>query len=50
MVTYNPAKMQGLDDEIGILAKNKKADIIVFDDDINIKLTLADGEILYNSL
>jgi N-acetylglucosamine-6-phosphate deacetylase len=50
LVTYNPAKMQGLDDKIGILTKNKKADITVFDDDINIKLTLVDGKILYNSL
>lgn len=50
LATYNPAKMQGLDDKIGILTKNKKADITVFDDDINIKLTLVDGKILYNSL
>jgi N-acetylglucosamine-6-phosphate deacetylase len=50
LVTYNPAKMQGLDDKIGILTKNKKADITVFDNDINIKLTLVDGKILYNSL
>ncbi len=50
LVTYNPAKMQGLDDEIGMLAKNKKADITVFDRNINIKITLVDGKILYNSL
>jgi N-acetylglucosamine-6-phosphate deacetylase len=49
LVTYNPAKMQGLDDEIGILAKNKKADITVFDRNINIKMTLVNGEVLYNS-
>jgi len=50
LVTYNPAKIQGIDNKIGILAKNKKADITVFDNDINIKLTLVDGKILYNSL
>ena len=50
LVTYNPAKMQGLDDKIGMLTKNKKADITVFDNDINIKITLVDGKILYNSL
>lgn len=50
LVTYNPAKMQGLDDDIGILAKNKKADITVFDQNINIKMTLVNGEILYKSL
>ncbi len=47
LVTYNPAKMQGIDDKIGILTKNKKADIIVFDQDINIKMTMVNGEILH---
>jgi len=47
LVTYNPAKMQGIDDKIGILTKNKKADITVFDDDINIKITMVNGEILH---
>jgi len=50
LVTYNPAKMQGIDDKIGILTKDKKADITVFDNNINIKLTLVDGKILYKSL
>jgi len=50
LATYNPARMQGVDDKIGILTKNKKADVTVFDNDINIKLTLVDGKILYKSL
>ncbi|MBA7559497.1 N-acetylglucosamine-6-phosphate deacetylase [Candidatus Atribacteria bacterium 1244-E10-H5-B2] len=50
LVTYNPAKIQGLEDQIGILAKNKKADIAVFDDNINIEMTIVDGRILYESL
>ena len=49
LVTYNPAKIQGLEDEIGILAENKKADIAVFDDNIDIKTTIVDGKILYES-
>jgi len=49
LVTYNPAKMQGLDDKIGILAENKKADIAVFDSNIDIKMTIVDGKILYES-
>jgi N-acetylglucosamine-6-phosphate deacetylase len=47
LVTYNAAKIQRLDDRIGILAENKKADIAVFDDKINIKMTIVDGKILY---
>jgi len=49
LVTYNPAKMQGLDTKIGILAENKKADIAVFDSNVNIKMTIVDGKILYES-
>jgi len=49
LVTYNPAKMQGLDDKIGILAENKKADIAVFNNNIDIKITIVDGKILYES-
>jgi len=47
LVTYNPARIQGLEDEIGVLAENKKADITVFDDNIDIKLTIVDGKVLY---
>jgi len=50
LVTYNTAKIQHLEDEIGILAGNKKADLTVFDSDINIKMTIVNGRILYKSL
>jgi len=50
LVTYNPAKIQRLEDKIGILAENKKADITVFDTNIDIKMTIVDGKILYESL
>jgi N-acetylglucosamine-6-phosphate deacetylase len=49
LATYNPAKMQGLDATIGVLAENKKADITIFDDDINIKMTMVNGKILYTT-
>jgi len=47
LATINPAKMQKLDDQIGILAKGMKADITVFDDNLNIDLTMVDGKIVY---
>ena len=50
LVTYNPAKIQRLEDQIGILAENKKADITVFDSDINIKMTVVDGRVLFGSV
>lgn len=50
LATYNPAKIQGLDASIGILAENKKADIAVFNSNIDIKMTIVDGKILYESL
>ena len=49
LATYNPAKIQGLEDKIGVLAENKKADITVFDTNIDIKMTIVDGDILYES-
>lgn len=48
LVTYNSAKIQHLENEIGILAEKKKADIAVFDQDLNIKMTIVDGEITYS--
>lgn len=49
LATYNAAKIQDLEGEIGILAENKRADITVFDADINIKMTVVDGKVLYES-
>jgi N-acetylglucosamine-6-phosphate deacetylase len=46
LVTLNPAKMQNLNDR-GIIAKGKKADLIAFDQDINILLTVVDGKLVY---
>jgi N-acetylglucosamine-6-phosphate deacetylase len=48
MATCNTAKIQGLDNDLGVLAKNKKADITVFDDNIDVKMTIVDGEIRHN--
>lgn len=47
LVTYNPAKMQGLEGEIGIIAGGKKADLTVFNKEINIELTMVEGKVVY---
>lgn len=42
MITENPAKMFGLN--TGVLTKGKEADIVVFDDDINISRVFIGGK------
>lgn len=45
-VTMNPAELIGLDREIGSLEVGKKADIIIFDKNIDIQATIIDGELI----
>ena len=47
MMTSTPAKIIGVFGEKGSIAQGKDADIVIFDDYINVKLTMAGGEILY---
>jgi len=47
LITLNPARMQKIDHERGLLAPGMKADITVFDDDLKIQLTMAEGKIEY---
>ena len=49
LVTKNPAKELKLYNNIGSIEIGKSADIIVFDENINIKTTIVDGKIKYNS-
>ena len=49
LITVNPAKMMGLKTK-GELAPTFDADIVVFDDDINVKHVFAKGEKVYSSL
>ncbi len=49
LVTINPARMQGMENEIGVLAEGKKADLTVFDQDIDIKLTMVEGTVKYRA-
>lgn len=47
MMTHTPAVIQGLADRKGSLAAGKDADLVVFDDDICIHLTMTGGRIVY---
>lgn len=47
LATINPARMQKLDDKIGLIGKGMKADLTVFNEEFDILLTMVDGEIVY---
>ncbi|MBE5780575.1 MAG: N-acetylglucosamine-6-phosphate deacetylase [Clostridiales bacterium] len=49
MATISPAKMMGLDSFTGSLEVGKDADIVVFDDDVNILETIVKGTTVYKA-
>ncbi|MBM7622704.1 N-acetylglucosamine-6-phosphate deacetylase [Sporohalobacter salinus] len=50
LVSLNPAKVLGINDSKGSIEIGKDADITLFNDDIDIKATIVEGEIVYNNL
>ncbi len=47
LVTLNPARMQGVTFERGLIAKGLRADLTVFDDEFDILMTMVNGKIVY---
>ena len=47
MMTTTPAKIMKVDDKKGSLIAGKDADIVLFDKDINIAMTMVNGNIVY---
>ena len=47
MATINSAKVMGVDEEKGSLAKGKDADMIILDEDVNVIMTVVGGRIVY---
>jgi N-acetylglucosamine-6-phosphate deacetylase len=47
MMTSTPAAIMGVADRKGVLTPGKDADIILFDDQINVQLTMSGGRIIY---
>ena len=43
MMTLTPARIAGLDKEVGSLETGKRADLVLFDEDINVKSVYVDG-------
>ena len=50
MATYNPAKMAGVSDRKGKIGIGYDADLIVFDEGVNVKLVIARGKVMKNEL
>jgi len=49
MMTITPAEIIGVDDKKGSLIKGKDADILIFDDDVNIKMTVIMGKVVFEN-
>jgi N-acetylglucosamine-6-phosphate deacetylase len=47
MITGTPARILNIDDKKGELAPAKDADIVIFDNDINVQMTVVKGNIVY---
>ena len=47
MITSTPARIMKMEKRKGSLVKGKDADIIIFDDDINIKMTMINGKVVF---
>ena len=47
MITYTPARIMGLDSKMGSLKKGFCADLVLFDDDINIHRTIISGKTVF---
>ena len=50
MMTLTPARIMKIDKKKGSVAIGKDADLVIFDDNINVQATVVAGEILYNIL
>jgi N-acetylglucosamine-6-phosphate deacetylase len=47
MITKTPARIMKVDNKKGSLAEGMDADILIFDEDINIKMTMVKGKVVY---
>ncbi len=46
MASWNPAKLLGIENQKGSLAKNKDADVVVLDESYNVVMTMCAGKII----
>ena len=46
MATLNPARMLGIDGEVGSIAPGKRANLIIIDDTVRVKQVILQGELM----
>jgi N-acetylglucosamine-6-phosphate deacetylase len=47
MASYSPSLLLGLEDRKGSLEIGKDADITIFDDNFNVKMTIVEGKVVF---
>lgn len=50
MATYNPAHVIGMQREIGLIASGRSADLILMDQNFDVKFAMVSGEIMFNQI
>jgi N-acetylglucosamine-6-phosphate deacetylase len=50
MASANPARVLGLETRKGSLDPGKDADVVIFDDDLDVKATIIGGKVVYSTL
>ena len=48
MMTATPARILHVDDKKGSITVGKDADLVIFDNEINIEMTIIKGRVIYN--
>jgi N-acetylglucosamine-6-phosphate deacetylase len=50
MATFNPVRAMHMEGQLGLVATGRKADLILLDDDFNVRMTMVNGKIVYSDL
>ena len=49
MMTLTPAKLMGIDSNKGSITVGKDADLVLFDKNINVSMTIVEGKTVYTA-
>lgn len=47
MITENPARIMGISDKKGAFKHGMDADVVIFDENVNVKTTIVEGKVIY---